>query len=117
MKKLLIALTLTASMAQSFAAAGFLAGLHDQTLALGGMLTSTTVSVYASPLAGLVVFLEDGSQSLNLGSPEAVEMLQIAVENTNAGEASAEDISTIEIYATAQEMTSSEVIAAVTAEL
>ena len=95
MKKLLLALTLCASMSQAFGAAAFIVanGTNPEGgIGLGGLLTTTTTSVYASPLAGLVVFLEDGS-SMEIAddSPLAQELLEAAEEREARGEELSED--------------------------
>lgn len=118
MKKLILAATLFTSISQAFSAASFLAGLHDKYIAAGGLLTSTTVSVAVSPLAGLVTFLENGEPYINLGSEEAQDALKIAVEKTvNGEELSEADSSIIAIVAESEGMTESEVISSVAAEL
>ncbi len=117
-KKLILAATLFTSISQAFSAASFLAGLHDKYIAAGGLLTSTTVSVAVSPLAGLVTFLENGEPYINLGSEEAQDALKIAVEKTvNGEELSEADSSIIAIVAESEGMTESEVISSVAAEL
>ncbi len=98
MKKLLLVLTLTATMSQAFGAAAFIAtaanvaGGGDETMGigLGGLSTTTTTSVYASPLAGLVVFL-DGEPAVNLANPEAQDLIATATEKEDAGVELTED--------------------------
>lgn len=93
MKKLLLALTLCASMSQAFGAAAFIVANGSNPeggIGLGGLLTTTTTSVYASPLAGLVVFL-DGEPAVNLASDEAQELIESAEEAMINGETLSED--------------------------
>lgn len=106
MKKLLMVLTLTATMSQAFGAAAFIVAngsQPDQGIGLGGLSTTTTTSVYASPLAGLVVFL-DGEEVVNLASTEAQEMIATAEDKIEDGEALTEDeIAILEMVASHQE--------------
>jgi hypothetical protein len=92
MKKLLLVATLLTMMSQSFAAVGVLlaAGGGDASIGLGGLSTTTTTSVYASPLAGLVVFL-DGEAQINLASSEAQDLIDSANDAIEAGEELTED--------------------------
>jgi hypothetical protein len=92
MKKLLLVATLLTMMSQSFGAVGFLlaTGGGDATIGLGGLSTTTTTSVYASPVAGLVVFL-DGEAAVNLNSSEAKELIGSAEANIDAGIELSED--------------------------
>jgi hypothetical protein len=98
MKKLLLILTLTATMSQAFAAAGFLVatanlangGDESAGIGLGGLSTTTTTSVYASPIAGLVVFL-DGKPAVNLASDEAQTIIAIAMDKEDNGVMLSED--------------------------
>lgn len=118
MKKLLLAFVLTATMSQAFAAAAFLASLHDKTIALGGMLTSTTVSVFASPLAGLIVFADNGEAYLDLEATEAMDTLMIAVDKSINGEELTDlDVSIIDIYATAKGVSHEELVSEASLEL
>ncbi len=118
MKKLMLALVLAITTSQSFAAASFLAGLHDKYLAVGGLLTTTTTSVQWGFIAGLVVFADNGEAYINVGSDAAKEALKLAVQKTVDGEElTQEDKAIIEIYAQATGLTEAELIAKVTPEL
>ncbi len=118
MKKLIIALVIAISTSQSFAAASFLAGLHDKYLALGGLLTTTTTSVQWGFIAGLVVFADNGEAYINIGSDAAKEALKVAVQKTIDGEElTQEDKAIIEIYANGTGLTEAELIAKVSADL
>ena len=118
MKKLILALVIAISTSQSFAAASFLAGLHDKYLALGGLLTTTTTSVQWGFIAGLVVFADNGEAYINIGSDAAKEALKVAVQKTIDGEElTQEDKAIIEIYANGTNLTEAELIAKVSAEL
>lgn len=118
MKKLLFTIMLTATMTQAFGAAAFLAALGGGHVALGGMLTSTTVSVLASPLAGLIVFADNGEAFMDLQATEAVDTLMIAVDKSNNGEELTDlDVSIMDIYATAKGVSIDELIEEVSLEL
>lgn len=118
MKKLILALCLTVSASQSFGAASFLAGLHDKYIALGGLLTTTTVSFHFGALYGLLVFADNGEAYINLGSDEAKEALKLAVQKSLDGEVlTNEDIAILEIYVNQSGMDQEELIKTVAAEL
>lgn len=101
MKKFIAALVLSSVVGQSFAAGSFLAALHDKRIALGGLLTTTTISVAYGVLVGAIVFADNGDAFVNLGSAEAQDALKLAVQKSVDGEAlSDEDQAILEIYAT-----------------
>jgi len=118
MKKFILALCLTVSASQSFGAASFLAGLHDKYIALGGLLTTTTISFSYGALFGLVVFADNGEAYINLGSEDAKEALKLAVQKSVDGEIlTNEDKAILEIYANQSGMDQEELIQTVAQEL
>lgn len=111
MKKLLMALVLAASMTQAFATASFLAALGGAHVALGGMHTSITVAIAASPLAGLIVFADNGDAFIDIESKEAMDAFLLAIDKTVHGEKLTDaEVSLIEIYAHAYDLTFKEMV-------
>ncbi len=100
MKKLLATLLLTVTVSPAFAVVSFLAGINDAYVATGGLLTTTTISVYTSPLIGLAVFADNGEGYIDLKSDKAVDTLMVAVEHSVYGEEMSDlDVSIIQVYA------------------
>ena len=100
MKKLLATLLLTVTVSPAFAVVSFLAGINDAYVATGGLLTTTTISVYTSPLIGLAVFADNGEGYIDLTSDKAVDTLMVAVEHSVYGEEMSDlDVSIIQVYA------------------
>src|SRR4051794_24565265 len=101
MKKFIAALLLTATVGNAFAAGSFLAALHDKRIALGGLLTTITISSAYGILVGVIVFADNGDAYVNLGSVEAQDALKLAVQKSLDGEAlNNEDQAILEIFAT-----------------
>jgi hypothetical protein len=93
MKKLLLVATLLTMMSQSFGAVSFIlasTGGGNADISFTTLSTTTTTSVYASPVAGLVVYL-DGEAAVNLNSSEAKELIGSAEANIDAGIELSED--------------------------
>lgn len=111
MRKLLATLLLAATVTPAFATVSFLAGLNDRYVATGGLLTTTTVSVYTSPLIGLAVFLDNGEAYVDLKSDKAVGTLMVAVEHSVYGEEMSDlDVSIIQVYADSMGVSSDEMV-------